>query len=203
MLAQLAFTPTAVIGLNKDLDIVTDFSVRSCAPPSRFAYPPEIEVKKAEKKKKMAKATLSTTKKAAMRRQRKKRGGKGDNAMTDDGDEEAQSTESHSSQSESGKKDSSSKDTSDKLQQQDKSENEPDFELVPNFSRITVQQREFVTVDADQRYQPVKQSACSGFLVLHDTRPHEPQKLLEEQAVLVGSIDDEPAPPEPFEFTRY
>ena len=36
---SLSFSPTMLIGLNKDFDMPTDFSVTCHAPPSMFAYP--------------------------------------------------------------------------------------------------------------------------------------------------------------------
>ncbi len=57
---SLAFTPSCLIGLNKDLDMPV-ISFRSNAKPSTFGYPPAIEEKKKEDREKVATAVLSIT----------------------------------------------------------------------------------------------------------------------------------------------
>merc|ERR1719427_2158210 len=66
---SLAFQPTAVIGLNSNLDMpVVQF--KSNAKPSTYGYTPNIEEKKKEDKEKVATAVLSIT--AKQKRKRKK-----------------------------------------------------------------------------------------------------------------------------------
>ena len=67
----LAFSPTALIGLNKDFDMPTLFTVHCAAKPSQFAYPKMTEVKKEEKKERVATVSLSTTARAKAREARK------------------------------------------------------------------------------------------------------------------------------------
>lgn len=67
---SLAFSPTMMIGLNKDFDMPKNFSVKCAAPPSMFSYP-KIEEKKEEKKEKVVTAVLSTTAKTRAREARK------------------------------------------------------------------------------------------------------------------------------------
>jgi 26S proteasome regulatory subunit N2 len=67
---SLAFAPTMLIGLNKDFDMPTNFSVTCNAPPSMFAYP-KVEEKKGDEKKVVTTAVLSTTVKAKAREARK------------------------------------------------------------------------------------------------------------------------------------
>lgn len=57
---SLAFTPTAIIGLNTALDM-PKIEFRSNARPSTFAYPPPLEEKKDKSKEKVETAILSTT----------------------------------------------------------------------------------------------------------------------------------------------
>jgi len=87
---SLAFTPTAVIGLNKDLKMPKSFTFVSNARPSLFAYPAAIELKKDEPKKKVKTATLSVTAKAKARAEKKAKE-KDPNAMeiTEETDEKA------------------------------------------------------------------------------------------------------------------
>merc|ERR1712029_1230233 len=56
----LAFQPTAVIGLNTNLDMPV-VKIRSGAKPSTYGYPPALEEKKKEDKEKVATAVLSIT----------------------------------------------------------------------------------------------------------------------------------------------
>merc|ERR1711973_660270 len=68
---SLAFQPTAIIGLNSNLDMpVAQF--KSSAKPSTYGYTPNIEEKKKEDKEKVATAVLSITAK-----QKKKNADKG------------------------------------------------------------------------------------------------------------------------------
>merc|ERR1712241_1371320 len=76
----LAFQPTAVIGLNANLDMpVVKF--RSGAKPSTFGYPPNLEEKKKEDKERVTTAVLSITNKQKKKEAEKKKGKDGDNKM--------------------------------------------------------------------------------------------------------------------------
>jgi len=63
---SLAFTPTAIIGLNADLKM-PKFSIKSNARPSLFAYPPEVKPPTTTAPAKAPTAILSTTRKAKAR----------------------------------------------------------------------------------------------------------------------------------------
>merc|ERR1711868_120215 len=58
----LAFQPTAVIGLNSNLDMPV-VKIKSAAKPSTYGYPPNLEEKKKEDKEKVTTAVLSITNK--------------------------------------------------------------------------------------------------------------------------------------------
>lgn len=85
---SLAFTPTAIIGLNKDLKM-PKLSVRSAAKPSMYAYPPPLEEKKAEEREKVATVVLST---AARQKRRENADKKDDDKMEVDEDVAAASS---------------------------------------------------------------------------------------------------------------
>jgi len=68
----LAFSPTAVIGLNKNLKMPKNFTFVSHAKPSLFAYPTMMEAKKEEVKKVKKIATLSVAAKAAKAKAKRK-----------------------------------------------------------------------------------------------------------------------------------
>merc|ERR1712025_1485443 len=70
---SLAFQPTALIGLNSNLDMPV-VKIRSGAKPSMFGYPPAIEEKKKETNEKVSTAILSITAKQKKKQAEKKSG---------------------------------------------------------------------------------------------------------------------------------
>ncbi|GIY90977.1 26S proteasome non-ATPase regulatory subunit 1 [Caerostris extrusa] len=68
---SLAFTPTAIIGLNADLKM-PKMEFRSNAKPSTYAYPPPLEEKKEKEREKVTTAVLSITAKARKKEVEKK-----------------------------------------------------------------------------------------------------------------------------------
>lgn len=68
---SLALTPTALIGLNKNLKVPKNFKCISNAKPSTYKYPEFIKIDKDKKKEKVTTAVLSTTTKAKARKDRK------------------------------------------------------------------------------------------------------------------------------------
>lgn len=69
-LLSLAFSPTMIIGLNKDFNIPKQFAVKCAAAPSMFAYP-KADERKEDKKERVVTAVLSTTAKTKAREARK------------------------------------------------------------------------------------------------------------------------------------
>ncbi|XP_032081923.1 26S proteasome non-ATPase regulatory subunit 1-like [Thamnophis elegans] len=69
---SLAFTPTCVIGLNKDLKM-PKVQYRSNVKPSTFAYPAPLEVPKEKEKEKVSTAVLSITAKAKKKEKEKEK----------------------------------------------------------------------------------------------------------------------------------
>lgn len=67
---SLSFSPTMLIGLNKDFDMPVGFQVLCSAPPSMFSYN-KSEEKKDDEKKVVATAVLSTTLRSKQRQARK------------------------------------------------------------------------------------------------------------------------------------
>merc|ERR1712048_1552218 len=61
---SLTLTPTALIGLNEQLKIPKNFSLKCNAKPSLFAYPEPLQPPKKEEQAKTAAAVLSTAAKA-------------------------------------------------------------------------------------------------------------------------------------------
>merc|ERR1719384_1288936 len=168
---SLAFQPTAVIGLNANLDMpVVKF--RSGAKPSTFGYPPNLEEKKKEDKEKVTTAVLSITNKQKKKVDEKK---------------------------EDEKKDEKEKEKSD--------EPEPNFELLSNPARVMKAQLKVVSLE-DGKYRPMKDISIGGIIMLDRSKEigvDEKEEIVEPILVNRGgaSSDDseeEPAPPEPFEY---
>merc|ERR1712156_1196574 len=121
----LAFQPTAVIGLNANLDMpVVKF--RSAAKPSTFGYPPNLEEKKKEDKEKVTTAVLSITNKQKKKEAEKKKGkdGSGEEKMDVDTEKKEEKKEKMEVDEEKEKKDK--KDEKEK----EKDEPEPNFEML-------------------------------------------------------------------------
>merc|ERR1712227_873111 len=134
----LAFQPTAVIGLNTNLDMPV-VKIRSGAKPSMFGYPPNIEEKKKEDKEKVATAVLSITAK-----QKKKNAEKGKK----DGEEKMDvDTEKKEDKKEKMEVDE------DKKEVEEKKEPEPNFEMLSNPARVMKAQLKVISLE-DARYRP-------------------------------------------------
>ncbi|KAJ4458656.1 putative 26S proteasome non-ATPase regulatory subunit 1 B [Paratrimastix pyriformis] len=72
------------------------------------------------------------------------------------------------------------------------------MEVLQNPARVTPDQRKDILYDSDPRYKPVRPEKRMGIIVLLDEHAEQPVSLVTETAMKVG--DDEPAPPEPFEY---
>lgn len=100
-----------------------------------------------------------------------------------------------------------------------KAEPEPSFEILINPARVVPAQEKFIKFLEDSRYVPVK-SAPSGFVLLRDLRPNEPEVLSltdapsstqspagggsttgQQGSASAMAVDEEPQPPAPFEYT--
>ncbi|KAK4697438.1 26S proteasome regulatory subunit N2, partial [Lecanoromycetidae sp. Uapishka_2] len=181
---SLSFTPTAVIGLDQDLD-VPKFNFHSATRPSLFDYPPEQETKQEDAPEKVKTAVLSTTAQAKRRAQKKEKqqqrqesmdidstptGSKGDVAEKMDTDEPSAKTE--------GDKDGEDAKEADKPEGlKKKMEKEKVGYSIENMSRVLPAQLKFISFP-DGRYEPVKKST-GGVILLNDTAPFESKSLLE------------------------
>merc|ERR1711872_755759 len=181
---SLAFQPTAIIGLNSNLDMpVVQF--RSNAKPSTYGYTPNIEEKKKEDKEKVATAVLSITAK-----QKKKNAEK----VKKDGEEKMDvDTEKK-------------EDKKEKMEvEEDKKEPEPNFEMLSNPARVMKAQLKVISLE-DARYRPMKDLSIGGIVMLNRTdkgdKEEEIVEPMEVNKASTGSEEegDEPAPPEPFEW---
>lgn len=189
---SLALTPTAVIGLNRSLQIPEPFTFVSNAQPKMFAYPPPIELKKAEAQKAVKHATLSVTAKAKAKANKKKEG-EASAMEVDEVVAEKKEADPKALEEEAAKKVAADK---------AKAIEEATSEVLNNPARVTAGQFLLLTPSANQRYKPVK-PILAGCVMLSDSTPAEPEKLIASKhvaAALPGEALDEPEAPKPFEY---
>jgi 26S proteasome regulatory subunit N2 len=182
LMISLAINPTALIGINKDLKMPKNFSVRSKTKPSMFAYPPEFKVETKESKSRLASAILTAS--------------KGRKSVEEPSKDEEMEV--------------------DIQEQKPSGAPEPDEEILKNPCRVVPAQEAFIEfIDkAESRFHAVIPSRSSGFVVLYDSKPHEPEEFHEvdlvqpvrtsknessSEAVAV-SAEEEAPPPEAFEW---
>merc|ERR1712227_1053722 len=188
----LAFQPTAVIGLNTNLDMPV-VKIRSGAKPSMFGYPPALEEKKKEDKEKVTTAVLSITNKQKRKDAEKKKG-----KDSEDKKEKMEVDEKKDDDKEKDKKEDEKK----------ADEPEPNFELLSNPARVMKQQLKVISME-DVKYRPMKDVSIGGVILLD--RPElgadEKEEIVEPILVNKGGSsteteEEEPAPPEPFQYTE-
>ncbi|GER50067.1 26S proteasome non-ATPase regulatory subunit [Striga asiatica] len=198
---SLAFSPTAFIGLNYDLKL-PKFDFLSHAKPSLFEYPKPTVVPTATSAVKLPTVALSTSARAKAKASKK----------------EADKAETNSGKAKSADKDSDSM-QADTTTTEKKSEPEPTFEILSNPARVVPAQEKFIKFLEESRYIPVT-SASSGFVLLKDLRPNDPEELIltnalpsttttasnagqhgSSSAADMAVDDDEPEPPRPFMYS--
>ncbi|KAN0063959.1 proteasome regulatory particle base subunit [Thecaphora frezii] len=175
--ASLAFTPTALIGLDRQLRI-PQFDFISEARPSLFAYPASFKPPSEKKVEKVETAVLSTTAKAQARQRSKdkvKAAAEGTEAM--DVDDTSASTAAKKDESSSAAAaggdamnidEDSTKPSTAKGKTRKERKPEPSSELIPNYSRITPAQVKFVSFPADARFVPIRPVQGLGGKVRQD-----------------------------------
>lgn len=152
----LSFTPTAIIGVDSNLEIPS-FKFHSNTRPSQFDYPPEVEVKTEEAPEKVKTAVLSTTVQAKRRKAAKDKQNRRESMDVDptpetpkpDADGDKMETDDNvidtSKLGEDGEKDTKKKIEKEKV----------GYEL-ENMSRVVPAQIKYISFPSEGRYQPVK-----------------------------------------------
>ncbi|KAH1063843.1 hypothetical protein J1N35_028830 [Gossypium stocksii] len=213
---SLSFSPTAFIGLNYDLK-VPRFEFLSHAKPFLFEYPKPTTAPTTTSAVKLPTAVLSTSAKAKARA--KKEAEQKANAEKSSGLESLSSSLNTGKGKPSSEKDGEVMQVDSLPEKKAEPEPEPTFEILTNPARVVPAQEKFIKFLEDSRYVPVK-SAPSGFILLKDLRPNEPEVLSLTDALAsaaspttgrpaVGqqssssamAVDDEPQAPQPFEYT--
>merc|ERR550519_1073635 len=185
---SLAFQPTAIIGLNSDLEMPV-VSFRSAAKASTYAYPALLEEKKKETGEKVATAILSITNK-----QKRKEAGKNKNEKEEKKDAKEKTDE---------KMEEDSKDEKEKEKTEKKED--PAFEILSNPARVMKAQLKVISLE-DERYTVSKDLSIGGVVMLQNTSGEQeeivqPMVTKKEET----STDDEgaePEPPQPFQWTE-
>lgn len=186
---SLSFTPTMVMGLNKQFDLPNTFDMTCNAPPSMFSYS-KIEEKKEEDKKMVTTAVLSTTAKAKVREARKeaKKLGK---QMSFDEAVPLERVTSHLSTTSYLSVEEKAGEAGKQPPVAPKKAKEPTSFTITNPSRLIPSQQRFVQVQAEQRYVPIRKTLIpNGIVMLKDTTPDQPQEVTKIEKIILGQEED-------------
>ncbi|KAH0674616.1 hypothetical protein KY284_025703 [Solanum tuberosum] len=207
---SLAFSPTALIGLNYDLK-VPKFDFVSQAKPSLFEYPKPTTVATTSSAVKLPTAVLSTSVRAKARASKKE----AEKANAEKASGASTSTATTSDKGKSTSKDGESMQVDTPAEK--KNEPEPSFEILTNPARVVPTQEKYIKFLEESRYLPIK-SSSSGFVLLKDLRPDEPEVLAltdtpssttsstggsagQQGSASAVAADEDPQPPQAFEYT--
>jgi len=202
---SLAFTPSAVIGLNENLDMPV-LKIKSNAKPSTYAYPAPLEEKKKEDKEKVATAVLSITAK------QKKKEAAAKKAGVSAAEKGAEKMEVEGEKGETEKKDTGTekggKDEKEKKEKEEKDKAEATFDMLNNPARVMKPQLQVISLEG-KKYRPVKEITVGGIIMMKKIKSQEGGNEEEDEIVTpveikreLGEVEEEPEPPEPFEYTE-
>ncbi|KAI1647015.1 26S proteasome regulatory complex, non-ATPase subcomplex, Rpn2/Psmd1 subunit [Daldinia loculata] len=205
---SLAFSPTSIIALDHELDII-DVKFHCATKPSLFDYPPEQEVKAEEGPAMIATAILSTTAQAKRRAQKKEKAQRRESMDIDStatpttskpgatGDKMEVDTKTKPGEDTKDKKDGDTPAPGDKegstppADIKKKAEKEKPGYDIENMSRVLPAQLKYISL-AKGRYWPVKlvrpgPLPTGGPILLHDTQPDKEKALIEEKLKKVAT----------------
>ncbi|RYO78583.1 hypothetical protein DL766_008816 [Monosporascus sp. MC13-8B] len=195
---SLAFSPTSIIALDHDLDII-DVKFNCATKPSLFDYPPEQEVKTEEGPALIATAILSTTAQAKRRAQKKEKAQRRESMDIDStttptaskaaaGDDKMEVDEEKKPEAKDKKEESAINDKESSTPPADakkKAEKEKAGYEIDNMTRVLPSQLKYISLPKG-RYWPVKlvrpgPLPTGGPLLLHDTQPEKEKAKIEEK----------------------
>jgi len=187
---SLALSPSALIGVNEDLDLPKSFHV-DCVGGDvarRFGMPDPVEEKKEEVKSRVKTAVLSTTAKVSQRQKQKQAGAGGEAATTPTAEPVPEGGAGAATATTAVEK---------------KKALPEDKELLTNPIRVTKAMAGLVRFKAGEKYVPASGDGQHiGVVVLKYMTPEEAQDVVKVAVPPAGDVDpNEPAPPEPFEWT--
>jgi len=195
---SLSFTPTALIGVNHQLDLPRSFSVDCARDLKYFDYPKPLEEKKEKKQVRVKTAVLSMTAKAKARAALKRKESN-PNMDVDDDDADGGNDKMEEDEDKTGNKAAKAKEAN-------APEEEPEARItLENPLRVVRAQSKYIRfkTDRSQRYTPVCRDVShrTGIIVLQDHSPDEEEDVI-KVAVPVGGDDaeEDAPPPEPFEW---
>uniref|UniRef100_A0A453CSN4 26S proteasome non-ATPase regulatory subunit 1 homolog n=1 Tax=Aegilops tauschii subsp. strangulata TaxID=200361 RepID=A0A453CSN4_AEGTS len=214
---SLAFSPTAIIGLNSNLE-VPKFEFLSHAKPSLFEYPKPTTQQTTTSAVKLPTAILSTYAKAKSRAKKDAESKAANQEKTAEAESKANQEKSTAESKPSQEKSTDAE--VDGAAEKKAPEPEPAFQILANPARVVPAQEKFIKFIEGSRYVPVRPAPC-GFILLRDTQPSEAEELVLTDApatVATGAgnnaaaaaagqgsaamaVDDEPQPPQPFEYS--
>ncbi|KAG6541940.1 hypothetical protein Mapa_016665 [Marchantia paleacea] len=218
---SLSFAPTAFIGLNHELRMPR-FDFISDIRPSVFGYPPSIAPPTTTSAVKFPTAVLSTSARAKAR-QKKDAAGKG-HVLGGSSPGHADVGSSAEVSGDFNETTSSGKDgTAMEVEAgPEKKPAEANTEVLSNPARVVPAQEKYIKFREYSRYMPVKRSRPSGFVMLKDLEPTEPEELVSTDTPIsagapgtapsaaaaaanappsgLGADDWDPPPPESFEY---
>uniref|UniRef100_A0A8I6X6I2 26S proteasome non-ATPase regulatory subunit 1 homolog n=2 Tax=Hordeum vulgare subsp. vulgare TaxID=112509 RepID=A0A8I6X6I2_HORVV len=177
---SLAFSPTAIIGLNANLE-VPKFEFLSHAKPSLFEYPEPKTEQATTSAVELPTAILSTYAKAKSRA--KKDAESKAAANQEKTAPEAESKAANQEKSTEDASGSTSGKAADAMQVDSNAEKkapepEPAFQILANPARVVPLQEKFIKFIEGSRYVPVRPAPCGGFILLRDTQPSEAEELV-------------------------
>ena len=157
---SLSFTPTALIGLNRDLDMPVAFRVECDSSLAQFDYPEPTTEKKTAKQVRVKTAVLSMTAK-----QQAKDKAKGKDETTMDVDE-------------SGDGEAEKEPEEDKARTDEELEKKRE-EMLKNPLRVTREQKPLIVFLEEGRYTPVAadEEHKSGIIILRDINPGDEEDV--------------------------
>jgi len=214
---SLAFTPSCVIGLNENLDMPV-MKIKSNAKPATYAYPPPLEEKKKEDKEKVATAVLSITakqkKKDAAAAKKAASGGTSGAASSDkpekmDVEEEKKDAGSEKRDREGAGEKKEATDAKKDEEKKEEKKPDPTFDVLNNPARVMKPQLQVISLEQPARYKPVKDISIGGIIMMKKIDGEGGAADEEEEIVKpveikreLGDVEEEPEPPEPFEYTE-
>lgn len=197
---SLSFSPTALIGLDKNLN-APKFSFISNVRPKLFAYPPKSVQPTAKTVQKVETAVLSTTVKAQARAKRAER----EKASKGSNDDEMKIDKKTTEEKEATPMEMDEEKSQDISINGNSKKEEPKSETLENFTRVVPAQLPYISFNLNGRYYPVRKFT-GGVLMLIDRESDKAPDLIElNRDAVPASADTEPgeqeaSPPEDFEY---
>ena len=188
---SLAFTPTALIALDHDLDM-PDLKVHCATKKSLFDYPPKEQTRKEVVAEAVKTAVLSTTAKEERRRRHLKRErGREQTPKADEMDVDDDKTEKEKENKDTDEKEKEKEDvttagaedaatTANGEEKKKKAEKEKVGYELSNVTRVLPAQLKYISFPG-ARYKPVKKNITGGFVLVHDSDPESEKHLVEQK----------------------